>query len=70
MILMQEPQIEEGVVPKIEWKEGDVCPVVTNRDEFAKVNKQIVQEIEEQEEISEEGLEHEGGYRLPGNIIE
>lgn len=71
MQLMQEEQLEEGNVPKIEWKEGEVCPVVADTNEFAKVNKQIVQEVEEQEEAyKNEPTREDSSCRLPGNVIE
>lgn len=50
---------------KLEFKDGAVCPVVTDTNQFAKVNQEIANNIKEQEA-------HQTDYNLelPGDVIE
>lgn len=49
----QELNNEKSEDMRLEFKDGPVCPVVTDTDEFARKNKQIADEIQEQEENSQ-----------------
>lgn len=49
----------------LEFKEGPICPVVTNTNHFAEVNKRIAHEVQEQKEQPKENY-----LDLPGDVIE
>ncbi len=54
MELAMDPKVEEGIAkPNVEWKDGPVCPVVTDTNEFAKVNRQIVDDVQKETSANE-----------------
>jgi hypothetical protein len=52
---------------KLEFKDGPVCPVVTDTNEFAEVNKQIADKVQEENLKEEKTLDK--GLSLPSDII-
>lgn len=50
----------------LEFKDGPVCPIVTDTNQFAEVNKQIAKEVQESEEQPRE----DKYLSLPGDVIE
>ncbi len=54
---------------ELEFKVGSVCPIVTDINRFAQINKQIALEVEKEER--EEKLSREDSFLdLPGDVIE
>lgn len=52
----QELNNEKNEDMRLEFTDGPVCPIVTNTGEFAKVNRQIADNIQEQEKNSQNSL--------------
>lgn len=63
---MDEIRMEMGKDKKVEFKNGTICPVVTDINQFAKVNQEIANKIEEQEKTEQK----EFNLELPGDVIE
>lgn len=64
---MEEKMEEKGsTTSKLEFKDGPVCPIVTDTNHFAAVNKQIATEVQEREEQPRE----DKYLSLPGDVIE
>lgn len=49
----QELKNEKSEDMKLEFKDGPVCPVVADTDEFARVNRELANDIQEQQETSQ-----------------
>ena len=54
----------------LEFIDGPICPVVTDTNEFAKVNRQIVNNIQEQENSQDEKNKEYYNLTLSGDVIE
>lgn len=55
---------------KLEFTQGPICPVVTDTNEFAKVNRQIIDNMQEQENSQSERNKKYYNLELPGDAIE
>ncbi len=66
----QELNSEKNEDMNLEFIDGPICPVVTDTNEFAKVNRQIVNNIQEQENSQGEKNKEYYNLELPGDAIE
>jgi hypothetical protein len=54
---------------KLEFTDGPVCPTVTDTDEFAKINKQIADDVKEKNENSQNEKTKNEGLSLPDDVL-
>lgn len=66
----QELNSEKNEDMNLEFTKGPICPVVTDTSEFAKVNRQIVDSMQEQENLQGEKNKEYYNLELPGDAIE
>lgn len=66
----QELNSEKNEDMNLEFTKGPICPVVTDTSEFAKVNRQIIDNMQEQENSQGEKNKEYYNLELPGDAIE
>lgn len=66
----QELNSEKNEDMNLEFTKGPICPVVTDTSEFAKANRQIVDDMKEQENSQGEKNKEYYNLELPGDAIE
>lgn len=66
----QELNNEKNEDMHLEFTDGPICPVVTDTSKFAKANRQIVDDMKEQENSQGEKNKEHYNLELPGDAIE
>jgi len=61
---------EKSQETKLQWKEGTVCPIISDTSEFARINKQIADRIKEENEKTERETLMYDENALSGDVIE
>ncbi|MBO5478209.1 MAG: hypothetical protein J6A04_00535 [Clostridia bacterium] len=69
--IKQEMSQEKSEDMKLEFKDGPVCPVVTDTNKFSEINRQIADDVQEKKETSQnEKAKENDTLVLPGDVIE